>query len=107
MKRSIILLISFIIVFYLALGVYVIPPIGAVPEGASVLYFRLGFNLNAIDSADGVIFRKNKGGDVNLLVRGIALGVTAKHIAGREILVLPYSEYLYIISTDGDSRFIR
>jgi hypothetical protein len=76
--------------------VFVIQPIGAVPEGRTVIITRLS-NLNFIDSADGWCDR-NMGG-VSLLCRMMVIGKVGKeaHIIAR----LPYSKFLYQLTTNG------
>lgn len=85
--------------FYLCCGFLVVQPIGAVPEGATILYWRAGTNLPFIGSADGILLKAT--GSVSLLGRAVAFGAIAERIADRKILTLPYSRTLYLISTDG------
>lgn len=78
---------------------FVVPPIGAVPEGRTVVLLRLGRNdvgdfvrvkTRFIDSADGICEREM--GGVSLLCRGM---VMATVVGGGTILLrLPYSETL-------------
>jgi hypothetical protein len=81
---------------YTSLTVFVIQPIGAIPEGRTLVIPRTG-KLNFVDSADGVCSREADG--VSLLCRLAVLGAIAK--ADRIYLRLPYSETLYLVSTDG------
>jgi hypothetical protein len=83
-------------VFYSLFGLFVVQPIGAVPEGRTLLILRSG-RLNFIDSADAICVRAQ--GGVNLLCRGMVLGsvVQKTTIVAR----LPYSETLYLMSTGG------
>ena len=103
-RRRTVLLVSLLalaVVGYCAfsqLTLFVIQPIGAVPEGRTLLIWRTG-KLNFVDSADGVCAREAAG--VSLLCRVAILGAVAKN---NTVLVrLPYSEALYLISTDGKS----
>lgn len=75
---------------------FVVQPIGAMPEGRTLLISRLR-DGRFIDSADAVCERIQ--GRVNLLCRGAVLGQVAKNatIYAR----LPYSATLYSISTGG------
>ena len=92
---SIVLGISTIIV-YTQLTLFVIPPIGATPEGKTVVILRLN-KINFIDSPDALCDRTQ--GGVSLLCRGIMLaGVLNK---SKILFKLPYSESLYLISTNG------
>lgn len=77
-------------------SIFVIQPIGAVPEGRTLIIHRLN-TLNFIDSADGWCERQN--GGVNLICRMAVLGRIANESA--VVARLPYSETLYKISTNG------
>ena len=84
------------IVFYTQFTIFVIPPIGAVPEGKTLVITRLN-KTQFIDSADAMCERLQ--GSVSLLCRGMFLGAVAEKST---ILVrLPYSEWLYLVSTNG------
>lgn len=84
------------LVIYTQLTLFVVQPIGAVPDGRTLLIRQTG-KLHFIDSADAVCAREHDG--VSLLCRGVILGAVAKNSS---ILArLPYSRTLYLISTDG------
>jgi len=83
----------------LFLGVFVIQPIGAIPEGATIVYWRSGLNMPFVASADGLL--EESGGGVSLLGRGLLLAKLAEPIKEREIFRVGYSETLYLWSTDG------
>lgn len=91
-------LIASFIVLTQFVTIFVIQPIGAIPEGRTVVITRLT-NLNFVDSADAVCDRKL--GGVSLLCRGVVMGKVAKE--ARILVRLPYSETLYSISTGGKS----
>lgn len=76
--------------------IFVVQPIGAVPQGRTVIVTRLT-NVNFIDSADGICERKM--GGVSVLCRGMVIARVMKEatILGR----LPYSSLLYGVSTGG------
>jgi hypothetical protein len=78
------------------LTIFVVPPIGAVPEGRTLIMSRLNKG-ELIDSADAMCQRIQEG--VSLLCRGMVLGAVAKNAT--IFLRLPYSESLYLISTGG------
>ena len=84
---------------WFSLGVIVVQPIGALPRGATVVYFRLGLNLPFISSPDGLLLKSGR--EVSLLGRAAALAATASVIKERRIISLPYSQALYIWSTGG------
>jgi|SRR5439155_23142880 len=77
------------------LTIFVVQPLGAVPEGATVVIWRRE-KTRFIDSADAICQRE--AGRVNLLCRGAVLAGVAK---GDFLLRLPYSETLYLFSTHG------
>lgn len=99
MSNKAIVLISIailLIVSYTQLTFFVVQPIGAVPKGKTVVMLRLN-KTNFIDSADAMCAREMK--SVNLLCRGMMMGAVVNNAT---ILVkLPYSEFLYNISTGG------
>lgn len=76
--------------------IFVVQPIGAVPEGRTLVISRLN-KTKFIDSADAMCERIQ--GSVNLLCRGLVLGQVANNAT--IYLRLPYSRTLYLISTGG------
>lgn len=98
MKKSLALigLLGLCIVVYTQITVFVIPPIGALPEGKTIIIVRLT-NTEFIDSPDSICERIQ--GGVSLLCRGMVLATVGNHatILGR----LPYSALLYEVSTGG------
>lgn len=86
------------VAIYTQLTVFVIPPIGMMPEGKTIIIPRQS-NTQFVDSPDGMCERMN--GGVSLLCRGIAIASVGKDVT---ILArLPYSSMLYSISTGGKS----
>lgn len=87
-----------LLVIYTQITIFVVPPIGAVPEGRTVIMLRLN-KTNFIDSPDAMCDRIQ--GGVSLLCRGV---VMARVVEATTILArLPYSQSLYLISTGGKS----
>jgi hypothetical protein len=84
------------VVAYTQLTLFIVPPIGAVPEGRTVLMTRLN-KTNFVDSPDGMCDRMQ--GGVSLLCRGMVMGAVLEK--STILARLPYSESLYLISTDG------
>lgn len=85
-----------VIVIYTQLTIFVIPPIGALPEGKTVIITRLN-KTEFIDSPDAMCERIQ--GGVSLLCRAMVMGAV---INKASILVrLPYSSWLYGVSTGG------
>lgn len=79
------------------LTVYVVPPIGAVPDGRTIVIARAG-EMRFIESPDGMCLRIQ--GSVSLLCRGMALA--SLDLSERPIFLrLPYSESLYLLTTGG------
>jgi hypothetical protein len=84
------------VLVYTQLTIFVIQPIGAVPEGRTVIILRMN-KTEFIDSADGMCLRLQ--GNVSLMCRMIMGGAVLQKTT---ILArLPYSETLYRISTGG------
>ncbi|SMD02235.1 hypothetical protein SAMN02746065_1221 [Desulfocicer vacuolatum DSM 3385] len=57
------------IMFRIICGIFVVQPMGAIPEGVSIVYFRFGLNMPFIASADGIL--DEFGAGVSLLGRGL------------------------------------
>jgi len=81
---------------YNLLTLFVVQPIGAVPEGRTLVILRLN-KTTFIDSADAMCDRIS--GGVSLLCRGVMLAAVANK--SQILLRLPYSEILYLVSTGG------
>lgn len=90
-----IILVSFRIFF----GIFVIQPIGALPKGATIVYWRFDLNLPFIASADGLLDASGQG--ISLMGRGLMLAGLAEPIIKREIIRFGYNETLYLWSTEG------
>ncbi|MCX6088829.1 MAG: hypothetical protein NTX88_00315 [Candidatus Atribacteria bacterium] len=84
------------LVFYTQFTIFVVQPIGALPEGKTLIISRLN-KTEFIDSADAMCERLQ--GGVNLLCRGAMLGAVIEKatIYAR----LPYREWFYQVSTGG------
>ena len=95
----ILLLVEWGLFFYFATGFFVIQPIGALPEGATVWYWRYDTGLPFISSADGLLVDNQR--RVSLLNRVLVLAAFTKRITQLKIAFLPYSKTLYLISTGG------
>lgn len=83
---------------YTQITIFAVPPIGAVPEGRTVIMLRLN-KMNFIDSADAMCVRIQ--GYVSLICRGMTMAGVVK--ATTIIARLPYSETIYKISTGGNT----
>lgn len=97
-SRTIALVISAVlmIVIYSQITVFIVPPIGALPEGKTVLITRLN-KTDFIDSPDGMCERIQ--GGVSLLCRGMMMGAVLEKTT--ILMRLPYSSWLYSVSTGG------
>ncbi len=93
---SLIILAVVAVIAYTQLTLFVIPPIGALPEGKTVVILRLN-KTNFIDSPDALCERTQ--GGVSLLCRGVMMGGVLEK--SKIIMRLPYSESLYLMSTNG------
>jgi len=99
MRRAVIVACVLLLCLLLAttqFSLFVIPPIGAVPEGRTLVISRLT-NLHFVDSPDAVCERIQ--GGVNLLCRGMVMGKVASE--AKILLRLPYSKTLDRMSTGG------
>jgi len=100
-KAGIVLLVLLVlgITLYAITGLFIIQPIGAVPDGVTIWYVRAGMNVSFIESADGLALKKD--GQVSLMSR---LGYMSGMIGAMEnkiIARLPYSETSFLASTGG------
>jgi len=101
MKNAIALVVGSVFLLAVAsqfITIFIIQPIGAVPEGQTMIIWRMK-SLNFIDSADAWCEREQ--GGVNLLCRIGVLGRVAEN--GQILVRLPYSEALYKFSTGGNT----
>ena len=95
-KISLALVVILIIAIYTQITIYVVPPIGLLPEGKTVIITRLD-KTAFIDSPDAMCERIQ--GGVSLFCRGTMMGTVIKN--SKILLRLPYSPWLYSISTGG------
>lgn len=86
---------ALLLALYTQLGFYSIQPIGALPEGSTVLVWRQG-GEPFFNSPDGTCLRVQDG--VSLLCRMAALKVAPTE---RILLRLPYQSWAYLASTGG------
>ncbi len=86
--------------FFLKCGFYSIQPIGALPEGATVIVWRRDAEP-FFNSPDALCIEVM--GGVSLLCRGAAMARAPKD---RILLRLPYQRWAYLEST-GDREFDR
>lgn len=84
------------IIAYTQLTFFVIPPVGAIPEGRTVVILRLR-NTQFIDSPDAMCQRIQ--GGVSLLCRAFAMGSALNN--SKILFRLPYMDWLYLASTGG------
>lgn len=83
--------------FYFFCGFYSIPPIGALPEGGTIVVWR-DSGEPFFNSPDALCLERM--GSVSLMCRGIAMGQAP---TDRIILRLPYMEWAYTSSTGGQT----
>lgn len=98
-NRSIVALVIvavLIVLIYTQITFFVVPRIGALPDGKTIVITRLN-KTEFIDSADAMCERMQ--GGVSLLCRGMTIGAVAEK--STILLRLPYSSWLYSISTGG------
>jgi hypothetical protein len=100
--KKIIFFIIIIVVFITQTTLFIIPPIGALPKGKTLLILRLN-KTNFIDSPDAMCIRNT--GKLNLLCRGVALASVAEK--STILLRLPYSSFLYDLSITTQAKLMR
>ncbi len=101
-RGSIIALIIIVIVVLLVpllTGFITIQPIGAIPDGITIWYFRAGLDIPFITSPDGYSLKKT--GQLSLMSRMMSMSTLTDAVKDRIILRLPYSKFFYSISTGG------
>ncbi len=96
---SVLSVVIVLIFFRIFCGIFVIQPLGMLPKGVTIVYWRHGTDLPFIASADGVLIEKNI--PVSPLSRAMLLAGVIGEIKKEEIVKLDYSEALYEWSTDG------
>ncbi|MFA5858003.1 MAG: hypothetical protein WC955_02940 [Elusimicrobiota bacterium] len=101
MKKLCIVLIVLILcsATYFTTGFFVVQPIGAIPDGATIWYWRYDTNIPFISLVDGILLRET--GSINLLGRAIGLAAVSKKLEDKVIVRLPYCKLAYLVSTRG------
>lgn len=79
-------------------GVFTVQPIGALPEGVTIIYHSRSSEMPFFSSPDGLCLMMQ--GSVNLLCRGVAMAAM-EELTERVIVRLPYSRWAYLRSTGG------
>lgn len=102
-RKRIVLVITITILFIILWavirpGVFTIQPIGALPEGITIIYYSRGTQIPLFSSPDGLCLQIQ--GSVSLLCRMMAIN-SFSEIADRIIFRLPYSHWAYLQSTGG------
>lgn len=88
----------FVLVFFFT-GFFVVQPLGMLPDGITIWYFRIGLNMPFISSSDGLSLKHI--GNVSLFSRMGAMSAVMDEIKDKIICRLPYQRWMYLISTDG------
>ena len=100
-KLPLFFLLILIIVFLFLLirpGVFTIQPIGALPEGITIIYHSRNPEMPFFSSPDGMCLESM--GSVSLLCRGMAI-TALEELTDQILLRLPYSRWAYLRSTGG------
>jgi hypothetical protein len=79
-------------------GVFTIQPIGALPEGITIIYHSRNPQMPFFSSPDGLCLEIQ--GSVSLLCRAMTISAV-EELSDRILLRLPYSHWAYLRSTDG------
>ena len=90
------------VVFYTQFSLFVIQPIGAIPEGKTLLMLRMN-KTEFIDSADALCARQMNG--VNLICRGVAMStVVTKELFWHDCpIVSSYTVFLQVVGSIRDN----
>ena len=99
-NRSVWVLLAVVILAWVLIrpGVFTIQPIGALPEGITLIYHGRGSEMPFFSSPDGLCLQMQ--GSVSLFCRAGALSA-ATELKDRIILRMPYSHWAYLRSTGG------
>jgi hypothetical protein len=79
-------------------GVFTVQPIGALPDGVTVIYHSRNPDMPFFSSPDGLCLKTQ--GSVSLLCRSMALSAVSE-LTDRMLIKLRYSRWAYLRSTDG------
>jgi len=79
-------------------GVFTIQPIGAIPDGITIIYHSRGSEMPFFSSPDGLCLQIQ--GSVSLLCRMGAMSAVSD-LTDRIIIRLPYIHWAYLQSTGG------
>lgn len=93
----VLLIVALLVIFYFVFGFVSIQPIGAIPDGVTLLVIRAGTQVKFFDSPDAICERTN--GSVSLFCRLAAMSAIAENL--KIVLRLPYVEAFYLASTGG------
>jgi len=88
-------LLAMAVCFHMFLGFYTIQPIGALPEGRTLIVWRAG-GEPFFNSPDAVCLERVEG--VSLMCRLVTMGQAP---VDRIVVRLPYMEWAYLASTGG------
>ncbi len=104
MKRlliTLLLLLALGAVLSTQITLFVVPRIGAIPDGRTLVILKLysdDFETRFVDSPDAICERRT--GGVNLLCRGMTLGAIGENAT--VLARLPYSEILEGVANGGN-----
>lgn len=84
--------------FLLRPGIFTVQPIGALPDGITIVYHSRSSEMPFFSSPDGLCLELQ--GSVSLLCRATALSAV-EEISDRIIIRLPYTHWAYLRSTGG------
>jgi hypothetical protein len=93
------IIVTLLLLFRLCCGIFILPPIGAVTEGATVIYWRTNLNLPFVSSLDSLADTDGEG--VSVIRRLVVIATVGALVGDRKIARLDYSHYLYLYSTNG------
>jgi len=96
-KITLVILITVALFLRMCLGIFVIQPINAEPDGATVVYWRLGTSFYFIESNVGIVSIDPFGETQWLQL--VEQGLFNEPILEREIFRMPYSNFFYVAAS--------
>lgn len=99
-KHVIIVLLLLSALFWSFCGIFIIAPIGILPEGRTIIFYRIGSGLPFLSSVESL--QREAGRSQSLLGKAIIFVEISEPIIEREILTTRYSEWLYKMTLNGE-----
>ena len=102
LKHAIILLVLTAAAFWSFCGIFVIAPIGILPEGKTIVFYRLGSGLPFLLSVESL--QRKSGTSQSLFAKAMIFAELSEPIMKREIVSIGYSEWLYNLTINRENN---